>query len=149
MRVSKYILILLLACSVVEDVDPAPPGYVAPYLEAFKTEASIRGQKIDISKLIYELTELKDGREAWGEYVFPNRIRLDSGFWFFYYPTECDYCPALEILVFHEIGHYLGKPHTDTVGIMFPHIMNVYTSYNQNRTKYLNDFFNADILPNQ
>lgn len=109
------------------------------YQDAFTSEASLRGITVHKVRIRFghpERTPLSStnlGMYYPGSPVFPGHVEIDRQLWLRMSETE------REILVFHELGHSIGKAHCSH-GVMLPVLMNA-TQYRQSRKKYLDELF--------
>jgi len=116
----KYIIFLIVSWIFFSCGDPheySVDAAFGDYVHRFETEADLRGHQINLqlSGLIIEFANLKDGKAGLCHYERPIRIEIDRSYW--NQLSESANADLLkEDLIFHELGHgILNRRHTNEI----------------------------------
>jgi len=120
----RYLFIILLcSCSFIDDLNGRIDPLLAPHFNAFLSEAAKRNINIDVSELTLVLSDIND----LGEYDNETKTIIISEYAFYKFDSL-----AIQYVVFHELGHFIGRDHNKNYSIMNPN-------------KYAGDYHNSEI----
>lgn len=107
-------IVVFLACNFVDEIHFEIDPRLQWVVDEFYYEAELRGIYLNKDGLVVRIGVTRNSADFQGGKI--SFITINSSFFKNGYPDSL----ALQYIVFHEFGHYLGREHTNGYSIMNP-----------------------------